>query len=397
MALKPDSAQLWNNYGLILHKANRRVEALEAVQKAIVLDANYAHAFNNRGLFLWKQGKFEEAHQSLAEAIRLQPDYAFARLNRAQVWLQQGDFERGWLEYEARLKHPLFRLPGPPGIPIWDGSNPVGKTILLRAEQGFGDTLQFIRFAILVKRMGARVVLECQKALFQLLQSYVGVDELIARGSPLPPVDLYAPLMSLPYLLRTTIDAIPQEIPYLFADRESIARWRSEFPKDGQFRIGIVWQGNPNFSDDAFRSIPLMKFLGLTRLPGVRLYALQKGPGRDQLTEKRVSDALVDLGPRLDENTGAFIDTAAVMCVLDLIISIDSACAHLAGALGVPIWLPAYYVSDWRWLNDREDSPWYPTLRLFRQPRMGDWDSVIESMAERIRSMIEDGRMQGGS
>jgi hypothetical protein len=300
------------------------------------------------------------------------------------AWLVSGDLERGWPEYEWRWRTKDFPRRSF-AAPRWDGEALEGRTILLYAEQGLGDTLQFIRYAPLVQRRGGVVLVEAQPALVPLLKSCPGIDQLVPSGSPLPDFDVQVPLLSLPALLHTTRDTVPADMPYLSADPARSERWAAELRGIPGFRIGIAWQGNPTYRDDRHRSLPVKHFEPLARLPGVRLVSLQKGFGREQLAS--VPDwNVLDLADRLDEAGGAFMDTAAVMQHLDLVVTSDTAIAHLAGALGVPVWVVLPFARDWRWLLDREDCPWYLTMRLFRQKRWGDWDELFTRVAQAVQS-----------
>src|SRR5262249_2866677 len=246
----------------------------------------------------------------------------------------------------------------------------------------------FIRYAPLVRQRGGTVVVECQPPLVPLLRGCPGIDHLLARGAGLPACDVQVPLLSLPGVFQTTLATVPADVPYLFADAALGERWRRELGGDEAFKVGIAWQGSPSFPGDRLRSIPLTQFAPLARIEGVRLYGLQKGPGREQIRPApAATPALVDLGERLDEQ-GAFLDTAAVMKSLDLVVTSDTAIAHLAGALGVPVWVALSVGADWRWLLDREDCPWYPTMRLFRQRRPDDWDEVFERIAAELRRRL---------
>jgi Flp pilus assembly protein TadD len=377
--LKPEDAQAHCNLGNALREAGKLGQAVACLRQALRLQPDYAEAHNNLGLALTEQGKLDEALVHLEQALTLKPDFVEAHCNRAYVWLLKGDWERGWPEYEWRWK----RLAAPPRSlpqPLWDGSPLQGRTILLHAEQGLGDTIQFIRYAALVKRRGGTVLVECQPALVPLLTGCAGIDGLFARGSALPDFDVQAPLLSLPRILGTTLATVPTEVPYLTAEAGLVDFWRWELRAWPGFRIGIAWQGSPAHQADRCRSVPLAQFAPLARLPGVRLVSLQKGPGREQLAGFSARHALVDLGNRLDETAGAFRDTAAVMKNLDLVISADTAVAHLAGALAVPAWVVLPFHADWRWLHGRDESPWYPTLRLFRQDKPGDWEGVFHRL-----------------
>jgi hypothetical protein len=284
--------------------------------------------------------------------------------------------------------------------------------LLLLAEQGLGDALQFVRYAPLVKQRGGRVVLQCHPPLMRLLANMPGIDQLVAAGSPLPPFDTYAPLLTLPAIFGTSTSGALEADPYLQANAALVEHWREELKKsevrspmsDVQtssndighrtsdfgraFRVGIAWQGNPIFRIDHQRSIPLARFARLAEIEGVQLISLQKGPGTEQLPS--FAKSVNDLGNRLDEASGPFMDTAAVMKNLDLVISSDTAVPHLAGALGVPVWVALPWVPDWRWLLRCEDCPWYPTMRLFRQTRYGHWDDVFDRIAEELRILATD-------
>jgi tetratricopeptide (TPR) repeat protein len=372
-----------SNLANALTLAGRPEQAEECCRAALRLRPDFVDARHNLAITLAAQGKFAEALEHNAEALRLAPEHAGARNCRALWWLQHGDFARGWPEYEWRWRANGV-APRPFREPAWDGSPLGGRTVLLHAEQALGDTIQFIRYAPLVRRRGGGVVVECQPALARLLESCPGIDRVVPRGSPLPPFDVHAPLLSLPGLLGTTLDTVPAEVPYLSAAPDLVAAWRRELGA-GAFKVGVAWQGSPTFAGDRLRSVPLRHFAPLARVPGVRLFGLQKGPGREQIGPAARLVPLTDLGATLDEGTGAFLDTAAVMRNLDLVVTTDTALAHLAGALGVRAWVALSVGPDWRWLLGREDCPWYPSLRLFRQSRPHDWDEVFERMAVELR------------
>jgi hypothetical protein len=267
------------------------------------------------------------------------------------------------------------------GRPPWKGEPLGGQTILLHSEQGLGDTLQFIRYASAVRKRGGRVVAACQAPLVALLASCPGVDQVVPRESgPWPEFDVQAPLMSLPFLLGT----MAAEVPYLSADAERVDRWRPTLDRVPGLRVGVVWQGNPQHPSDARRSFPLEQLAPVAAVPGVRLISLQHGEGREQLGHFPIEE----LESEGVTAPGDFLDSAAVMTQLDLLITVDSAPAHLAGALGVRTWVALPFAADWRWGIDREESPWYPSLRLFRQKTPGDWDNVFGGMAERLRAGI---------
>ncbi len=332
----------------------------------------------------FNQARPDEAAKFFEQALALRPDYTDARMGLAVCYLVRGDYERGWPAYEARLHIPGFL--SQPNLTRWTGEPLAGRRLLLFAEQGFGDTFHFVRYARPLKERGARVVLAAQPALGPLLTSHPDLDELFILGSAadLPHCDFYLPLQSAPGALRTDASTIPCEVPYLWADPELTGKWRRELAATGGFKIGIAWQGARDFRMDRWRSIPLAQFAPLAGLPGVRLISLQKGFGSEQIAT--VDFPVLDLSGRLDDVAGAFMDTAAVLRNLDLVVTADTAIAHLAGALGAPVWVALQYSPNWRWLLDREDSPWYPTMRLFRQTTFGEWPDVFERMADAIQA-----------
>lgn len=328
----------------------------------------------------------EEALARFERSIQLKPDYADPHLNRSLVWLLMGRWKEGWDEYEWRwqlrtVRRRDFRQPQ------WDGSSLAGRTILLHAEQGLGDTLNFIRYAPLVKAQGGRVLVVAPKPLLPLLAGCRGIDHLAAFGEPLPDFDVQVPLLTLPRLLGTRTDNVPADVPYLHVDPQRVQRWRLWLVAYQGFKVGIAWQGDRKHRSDRQRSAALTQFAPLAQVPGVQLFSLQKGAGTEQLAG--CPFAVTDLGRWLDNAGGAFLDTAAVMRNLDLVICVDTALGHLAGGLGVPVWLALPFAPDWRWLCGRTDTPWYPTMRLFRQTHNGEWQSVFSDMAAELHLVSE--------
>ena len=387
LQLNPNYPEAHVNLGIVQETLERQSDAVASYQQALCLKPNYREALINLGSALREQGKLEEAMASFQQALRHRPDDAEAHWNRALLWLLLGNFEQGWPEYEWRWKckhispHPLSEL-------FWDGSRLDGRTILLDAEQGLGDTLQFIRYATQVQERGGRVIARCQPPLRRLLATCPGIDQVIAQGESLPELDVVAPLMSLPALFGTTLESLPAEIPYLFVDAALETRWRQELGMVHAFKVGIAWQGNRSHHKDRHRSIPLARFEPLSQLTGVQLFSLQTGPRAEQLQEVIERFSVIDLGAKVND----FMDTAAIMKNLDLIITVDTSIAHLAGALGVPAWVAVPFAPDWRWLLEREDSPWYPTLRLFRQQRRLDWDDVFGKMTRALQARLSQSR-----
>jgi tetratricopeptide (TPR) repeat protein len=381
IALEPGLAQAWANRGATLRLLDRHAEALESLSHAIALEpAEAAHLFN-RGVVLSDLGRRAEACADLEAALKLQPDFQPARLSGAYAHLAMGSFERGWALYEARWQgRDGYRLSD---RPVWDGSASLqGKSILLRGEQGLGDTLQFCRYAWRVKALGARVVLEVQAPLVRLLKGLEAADEVVEHSASPPPSDYQALLMSLPLAFGTTLETIPGETPYLAADPDAVARWEARLGPRTRPRVGLVWSGGFRDQPDlrwvnARRNIPLDRLAPL-KGAGVDFVSLQKGePGEGEL---RALKAQGWDGPdilQVMDQAADFADTAALVQALDLVIAVDTSTAHLAGALGRPVWILNRFDSCWRWLTDRDDSPWYPSVRLFRQERMNDWDAVV--------------------
>jgi Flp pilus assembly protein TadD/ADP-heptose:LPS heptosyltransferase len=386
LRLRPDYPQAHNNLGIALVGQGQLDEAVAHFREAVRLQPDYAEAHVNLGLACVQQGKPEEGLSCYEGALRFRPDYAQAHVSRAMAWLLLGNFEQGWPEYEWRWQCKGWPSPMPPfPQPRWDGSPLGGRTILLHAEQGLGDTLQFIRYARLVKQRGGITVVECPPPLARLLASCAGIDRVVAKGSPLPAFDVHAPLLSLPRLLGTTLATVPEVVPYLFPDEQLVQDWRRELSSVQAFKVGIAWQGNPKHRGDRQRSVPLAQFAPLARLEGVRLFSLQKGPGTEQLPALAGRWDLTNLGGRTSDD---WMETAAVMKGLDLVVTVDVGVAHLAGALGVPVWVALPFAPDWRWLLDREDSPWYPSMRLFRQAERGNWDPVFDRIAREVERRL---------
>ncbi|HZU37390.1 MAG TPA: tetratricopeptide repeat protein, partial [Gemmataceae bacterium] len=382
LQLRPTYAEARNNLGNALRQDGRLEDAAASLKEALRLKPQYAEAHNNLAVVRVKQGRLEQGISGYSEAVRLKPNYAEAHLNRAMAWLMMGEWDQGWQAYEWRLQMKDFALrPLPP--PRWIGEALDGRALLLRSEQGLGDVLQFVRYAPLVRQRGGTVVLECPARLIPLLQRCPGIDRLVPQGKPVPDCAYQVPLLNLPTIFRTTLETVPAAVPYLSADPERVERWRGRISGEG-LRIGIAWQGSPRYVGDRHRSIALKHFEPLARLPGAQLYSLQMGHGSEQLKAVGQRWGVVDLAAQGLDKDGAFVDSAAVLQHLDLLVCSDSALAHLAGALGVPVWMAVGAAPDWRWLLHREDSPWYPSMRLFRQRQWGDWDEVFARIAQDV-------------
>ncbi|HET6249600.1 MAG TPA: tetratricopeptide repeat protein [Tepidisphaeraceae bacterium] len=387
----PRNAEAHNNLGIALRKKGQLAEAGKAFRRATELRPDFAEALSNLGTALNEQGRPDEASGYLQKAADLRPDFVDAHWNLSLSLLARGEFEKGWLEYEWRRHLPAdLSLHRSFPQPEWNGGSVDGRTVLVIAEQGLGDTLQFVRYVPLLARRGAKVVLECQPRLRPLLQSVDGLSAIVAHGEPLPRFDTHARLMSLAGIFGTRLGNIPAATPYLRADARRIQQWKSRLPEKS-FNIGIAWQGNPTFPGDRSRSIPLRHFAPLAAVPGVRLFSLQKNAGAEQAAALDDQFQLTEFSPALDEGCGAFEDTAAVIMSLDLVITSDTSMAHLAGALGRPVWVGLCFGCDWRFLRNRDDSPWYPTMRLFRQTDTRDYEAVLDRVRGELLRLIAAG------
>ncbi len=384
LALRPNDPTTLNNQGIALKELGRLDEAEAAYGQALALEPDYAEAHCNRAWVWVARNRHAEAVEHFTEALRHQPDFAEIHFSRALAWLALGDFERGWTEHEWRWRQKHSRERTFPQ-PRWDGGPLAGRTIFLYLDQGLGDTIQFIRFAPLLQQRGATVLVQCQAPLVRLLRSCAGIDRVLGPDEPLPPFDVHLPLMSLPWRLGTTLATIPAAVPYLSADPGQVEQWRQSLAGGPELKVGLVWQGNPINPADRHRSVALARFAPLARVAGVRLFSLQKGAGSEQLAAAPF--AVTDLGSRL----GDLADTAAVVRNLDLVIGVDTAVMHLAGALAVQAWVAVTYAAEWRWLVGRADSPWYPHLRLFRQKEPGNWDELFGRMAGELAGLAARG------
>jgi tetratricopeptide (TPR) repeat protein len=378
--LKPDSAECHCNLGGALAEIGAVDEAIGACRRAIELKPDLAEAHGNLGAALQKTGQIDEAIATLRRAVALKPSFAEGHLNLALLLLLRGDFREGWVEHEWLWRVKDFASPRRSyPQPQWDGSDLADRTILLHCEHGFGDAIQFIRYVPLVAERCGRVIVSCRPELHRLFQSTPEVAQWVAPGEPLPLFDAHCPLMSLPLALGTTVQTIPRSVPYLQVDSRAIERWRERLAHDpGGLKVGLAWAGSSAHKNDRNRSLPLSLLAPWAQVQGVAFYSLQKGEAAGQAKDSPGGMNLIDW----TEALGDFADTAALVANLDLVISVDTAVVHLAGALGRPVWVLAPFMPDWRWLLEREDSPWYPTVRLFRQKTAGRWDEVIERVAE---------------
>ncbi len=380
IAMSPHAARLHAVRGEALLALDRPAEAVADL--AAAADAGETQARVNQAYALDAAGRSTDAMAVIEAALRDDPEFVMAHWNAASICLSLGDFARGWREYEWRWHKPEFRARARAfGQPLWLGqADLAGRTILLHAEQGFGDTMQFCRYVPLVAALGARVIFEVPPPLRSLLGTLAGGAALVNRGGALPDFDMHCPLMSLPLAFGTTLDTIPAATPYLAADPGRVDAWRSRLGRASRPRIGLAWSGSSTYTGDATRSAPLAALAGLIR-PGFDYVSVQK--------DVRAEDAAAAqaLGVRLTGGDVAdFADAAALAAALDLVISVDSAPAHLAGALGKPVWVLLHRTAEWRWLRDRADSPWYPTATLFRQARALDWAELATRVGDCLQA-----------
>ena len=390
LAVAPNDKRALLERGNVLQVLARPEEAVTCYDRILSSDPADADALNNRANALQGLGRMREALAGYEAALLIRPDHTMARLNRGYCRLKLGIWPQAWADFEARWHDPMIKSGTcPAGVPLWTGAEDLsGRTILLVWEQGLGDTVQFVRFAPLLARRGARVIVSAHASLVRLLRRTSGVAAVVAEGETPPPVDFYCPVMSLPLAFGTTVDTVPAR-PYLRTEPERVAAWRERLDKRGTGvrRVGLVWAGSARRhvavlrAVDARRSIPLSAFAPLAHVPGVMFVSLQKDEAGRQANAAPNGLSLYDPTHLLAD----FADTADLMGALDLVISVDTAAAHVAGALGRPVWVLNRFDACWRWLEDRTDTPWYPSARLFRQPAPGQWEPVMQAVAAALR------------
>lgn len=385
--LDPENGGAWNNRGLCLTRLGRHEEALKCFDKALALKGEKADRLANRGVALEGLGRLDEAMKCFEAAIDLDPEFPGAWENRGRLHLLLGQLGIGWKLYEWRKKRAEAPWRRNFNVPEWTGVEPLfGKRILVHPEQGLGDTIQFSRFLDNLSALGAHVLFAPHKALRALMRSRIPAVELVDWKDQSLQLDYHIPLLSLPAALGLGEAEIGMTGAYLAAEPERVMKWQDKFGGEG-FRIGICWQGHKGPAD-AGRSFDISRFELLSRIPGVRLISLHKGLGEDQLETLPDGMKVETLGEGFDAAPNQFLDTAAVMECCDLVITSDTSIAHLAGALGRPVWVALKHVPDWRWLLGRSDSPWYPSMRLFRQPTHGDWDAVFADIERALKAVM---------
>ena len=387
-AAHPGESEFHNNLGLVLAALERDADAVDAHRRAVLRKPDHAGAWNNLGLALRACNDLDGAIAAFDRALALAPDFTQAQWNRALALLHAGRFAEGWRAYETRLSIPAFAAASQPATPRWDGSDPAGRTILLVAEQGLGDAIQFVRLAAPLAARGARVVLQCAPSLVDVLKTAQGVSAVAGFDAPAPPHDAWLPLLSLAGVLGIDDTNIPAQVPYLRADASLVRDVARTFRQHVvPLSIGVAWTGNRANTNDRRRSLPLSMLVPLFDLPGVRWYSLQKGDGDDPQNRAGDLARLVRLPWR-----ESFDGLAAMMTQLDLVVSVDTSVAHLGGALARPVVLLLPYMSDWRWRRDRSDSDWYPTATLIRQPASGDWAGVVTRLREVLQARLREPR-----
>ena len=430
--LKPDFAAAWNNRGCVLKQLGNNFDAVLNFDRAIAADPNEPNFHNNRGAAFADLGQYETAEQSYREAIRLKPtlaeahlnlgnglkasgrideslkayreavrlkpDYADGHLNLAFALLDAGQMEEGWKEFDWRWKSSQLPPRGL-GIPEWNGEPLEGKSLLLYGEQGMGDALQFMRYApIIKKKYGGRVYIEVRQPIARIARTMEGIDGVVVFGEQVPQVDYGCPMMTAPRILGTTLENVPADVPYVHADKNRQALFEKEYAKlpFRGFRVGVCWgghnrTGNPGASAiDRRRSTTLASFAPLAQVPGISWVSLQKGEPEGQVTRPPPGMTILHCMDDCDD----FYDTAALMSTLDLVISVDTSVIHLSGALGIPTWMLGRYDGCWRWMGARMDSPWYPSLTHYRQPSPGDWDSVMHTVANDLRKLVQSRKIR---
>jgi Tfp pilus assembly protein PilF len=383
LACDPAATGVWTNLGNALTQLNHLKAAITCHRRAIALSSGReALLHHNLGTSLSEAGQYGDAVLAFTRAIELNRDYHMARWDRALAYLYLANYRQGWADYEIRKvtgQLPARALPGAE----WDGQPYPGKRLLLAAEQGFGDMLWVARYFARVKALGGELFIECRPELIPLIETMGVADRLIARGAALPPADLHCYICSLPGLFTPDVASIPN-LPYLQPPRDRLKKFADVFAQSGnRCKVGIVWSGSVTFGKNHRRAQRLMQFFQAFALPGVQLYSLQKGPPAAELKSLPRGGPIVDLDPHL----GDFADTAAAVAQLDLVIMTDSAVAHLGGALGKPVWVLLGHNAHWLWLRDRTDSPWYPSLRLFRPRAEGDWNYVLDAAGAELMTL----------
>lgn len=384
LSLESDNVQARSNLGKALIDLRRFEDAETQLRQALTVNAGHAPAHYNLGIALEERGDVEGAEQAYREALRLSPEDPDYHWNAGLVALLKGNFTDGWKEYEWRL-HRGRALTREVKRRRWDGGDLAGKTLLVQTEQGFGDTFQFIRYARELKGRGATVIVECQPKTERLIPFAAGVDEVVSRDEMLPKCDQYIQLLSLPHLYSTTLDNVPGQTPYISAPPGLVRAWQERVCAASGRKVGLVWRGNPLNTINPKKSIPINDVAELCGTDGVSWFSIQLDADQGELETLRTSAPIEECGPLLTD----WAETAALISSLDLVITVDTGVAHLAGAMGKQVWILLSHIPDWRWMLGRADSPWYPTARLYRQPEVGNWPAVVKQVRADLESYIK--------
>lgn len=391
LRLNPTVAHTYNLSNIYIDTGNSLSEkgdfdnAILCYREGLNLNPTDAIAYNNLGIAYQMKSQINEAIINYQKAIKIDLNFAEAHFHLSHANLLSGNFEEGWKEYDWRLKTKDMGFQHSFSQPPWTGFDIKNATILIYVDQGMGDAIQFSRYIPFVAQRGAKVLIGCQKELISLLQRVEGVNQIIGYPQPLPDFDVYCPLSSLPVIFNTTLDTIPQNIPYIPNDFDLSNKWKEKLKRDiSKLKIGLTWAGNPKNTKIRYKSFSLDTLSPLANFYDITFYSLQKEEAAKEAKNPPMGMKLFDYTEELNN----FSDTAALIENLDLVISVDTAVAHLTGALGKPIWILLPFAPDWRWMLNRDDSPWYPTMRLFRQPSFGDWETVIESIKNELLKIV---------
>ena len=384
LAIDPNYVEAHSNLGRALIDLGRLDDAEARFRAALVINPNHAPTHYNLGVALEELGRSDDALAAYTKALAINPDQPDYHWNAALMHLLKGDYAVGWQEYEWRLRR-ARKLVREVGGTRWDGSDPSSKTILIQTEQGFGDTFQFIRYVQLVKQRGARVIVECQPKTERLLSGAAGVDEIVSRDQAVPEFDRHIELLSLPHVFSTTLESIPAPPSYMSALPELIDAWRTRVNTASGLKVGLVWRGNPLNTINPKKSVPIDKVAGLCALEGVAWFSIQLDADEGELASIRAHALIDHCGPQLTD----WAETAALISELDLVITVDTGVAHLAGALGKPVWILLSHIPDWRWMMERQDSPWYPSARLYRQSAPSDWAGVLDHVRRDLEIKVQ--------
>ena len=393
---QPRNIHIMMDLANILNMLNRNEESLELYKNIVEINPNAVSALYNFGFTLKKVGQLERALEVYQQVLSKKPDYAPAHFSLSSIYLTLGNLEEGWKEYEWRWKN-YNEDAKKFNCPLWEGKDLTNKTLLVYTEQGLGDTLQFVRYLKLLKDRftNLTIVLHAQTPLIPLLKHQPYIDQLFTGSGQAAKVNYQIPLMSLPRICKTTLESIPADIPYIQADESLVQSWKEKLASDTNLKVGICWQGNARYRTQSLRravaakSLQLPLFEPLFNIEGISIYSLQRVDGDDQVRGCSFANKLIVFDESFDQQNGRFMDTAAVIENLDLIVSVDTSICHLAGALGKPTWIILPFPADWRWLRNRTDSPWYPTARLFQQKTAGQWEPVIQQIVQELQTALD--------